>query len=548
MDATLDPATLALYPLRTRPLAVGLLAASATGAWPLANVVGLLGVTVGLARGAAGLAAAVVAVVLEVLFCITMARFVTTSMARLLSSRRGKDFAVLLVIPIFALYEAFAQVVPRLTAEGKLSAASFGGVDAWLRWLPPGLAAHAIQDASSGHPGAALARLAVLAAVIVVLGWLWVRALHSALVTADASTQSSAVRGAGLPFARYGLRGTLTARFLLYQRREPLSVTYWAMTVVIMAAVSVSTITTPAYLVAVLGSAGFAGAFIAIFHANSIGLTGPGFGLEAMALTGRRALRAYFSGQNIALGLVAVPLLAVVSFGIASVARHPVDGFLGLAVDLAAIGAGLAVSNILTAGLAYPVEKRAGNPAPRPADGYSGYPPLGALACIVSVAVAITPVVLVSLLHQVRSGGDPHATTRAGRRRVRIRAGLGRDAIRRRHGRAEAARTLPGRAPQQALAGSGAGRPTSLTMPQAPGAGSRASAWVASWRSSARKARRSASESRPASTCRSAACSRRSRSASRARPTAVATMRRARRSAGSGWRSMRPAPSRSSSR
>ena len=184
---------------------------------------------------------------------------------------------------------------------------------------------------------------------------------------------------------------------MLYQRREPLSVTYWAMTVVIMAAVSVSTITTPAYLVAVLGSAGFAGAFIAIFHANSIGLTGPGFGLEAMALTGRRALRAYFSGQNIALGLVAVPLLAVVSFGIASVARHPVDGFLGLAVDLAAIGAGLAVSNILTAGLAYPVEKRAGNPAPRPADGYSGYPPLGALACIVSVAVAITPVVLVSL-------------------------------------------------------------------------------------------------------------------------------------------------------
>ena len=32
LDGTLDPATLAPYPLRTRPLAVGLLAASATGA------------------------------------------------------------------------------------------------------------------------------------------------------------------------------------------------------------------------------------------------------------------------------------------------------------------------------------------------------------------------------------------------------------------------------------------------------------------------------------------------------------------------------------
>ena len=49
LDSTLDPATMALYPLRTRPLATGLLAASATGAWPAANVIGLLGVVIGLA-------------------------------------------------------------------------------------------------------------------------------------------------------------------------------------------------------------------------------------------------------------------------------------------------------------------------------------------------------------------------------------------------------------------------------------------------------------------------------------------------------------------
>src|SRR4249920_2760302 len=110
VDSTLDPATLALYPLRTRPLAAGLLAASFTGAWPLANVIGLLGVTVGLASGVLGLLVALVAVVLEVLFCITLARFVTTSMAGLLRSRRGKDFAAFLFIPLFVLYETFTQV------------------------------------------------------------------------------------------------------------------------------------------------------------------------------------------------------------------------------------------------------------------------------------------------------------------------------------------------------------------------------------------------------------------------------------------------------
>ena len=125
LDGTLDPATLALYPLRTRPLAVGLLAASATGAWPAANLIAMLGVMVGLARGALGLLVAVVAVALQVLFCIALARLVTASMAGLLHSRRGKDFAVFLVIPIFALIELLGQVIPRAAAEGGITAASF---------------------------------------------------------------------------------------------------------------------------------------------------------------------------------------------------------------------------------------------------------------------------------------------------------------------------------------------------------------------------------------------------------------------------------------
>src|SRR5947209_6133953 len=79
LDGTLDPATIALYPLRTRPLVAGLLAASAVGAWPAANVLGLLGVTVGLAHGL-GLLVAFIAVALQVLFCIVLARLVITSM------------------------------------------------------------------------------------------------------------------------------------------------------------------------------------------------------------------------------------------------------------------------------------------------------------------------------------------------------------------------------------------------------------------------------------------------------------------------------------
>src|SRR6516162_10101974 len=221
--ATSTPSTPRASPITTpsRPITLAAgqapVAEAATGAWPAANVIGLLGVVIGLARGVLGVLVALVAVLLQVLFCITLARFVTTSMAGLLRSRRGKHLAVFLFIPIIAGYEFFTQVVPRLAASGKLTAGSFTGSDAWLRWLPPGMAAHAIQDASDGHPGTALLRLALLAGVIVVLGWLWVRSLNRALVSPDSSTQSSQVRAAALPLARYGLRGAVAARFWIYQ-------------------------------------------------------------------------------------------------------------------------------------------------------------------------------------------------------------------------------------------------------------------------------------------------------------------------------------------
>ena len=399
LDGTLDPATLALYPLRTRPLATGLLAASATGAWPLANVIGLLGVTVGLASGALGELVAVVAVLLQVLFCMTLARFVTTSMARLLRSRRGRDFAAFLIVPIVALYEIFTQVVPRAAAQGKLTTRSFAGFDAWIRWLPPGLAAHAIQDASAGNPGTAVLRLALLAAIIAVLGWLWVRSLSRALVTADISTQSSRVHSSALPFARHGLRGAVAARFWIYQRREPASLVYWGMTAVIMAAASVAAFTgqgrSPNVL---LVGAVFGSAFVGVFHANSVGLTGQPFIFEATALTGRRELRSYFSGQDLALTVIAVPLLIAIAFGLAIADGRPEYGFLSTAVALAGLGAALAMSNIFSVQLPYPMARRAGNPLPQAAQGYAAYGLGGVFGTLFSVGVAVAPVIVAIVL------------------------------------------------------------------------------------------------------------------------------------------------------
>jgi ABC-2 type transport system permease protein len=401
VDSTLDPSTLALYPLRTGKLATGLLAASLTGAWPVANVIGLLGVTVGLAAGALGVTVAVIAVVLQVLFCIAASRFVTTSLARLLRSRRGKDLAAFLIIPLIALYEFFTQVVPKAAAEGKITAASFTGFDSWMRWLPPGLAAHAIQDASDGRPGLAFTRLGALAAVIAVLGWLWVSSLGRALVTADTTTQAARVRGARLPLAGWGLRGAVAARFWLYQRRDPASLVYWAIVAVITAAVSASSIVGKNHHPGViLASAIFGAAFVGIFHTNTAGLTGPPFLLEGTALSRTRDLRAYFSGQNAVLGVIGAPLIVAVCFGLAAAAGRPGFGVEAAPVVLAGLGAALGLSNVFTVALPYPTARRAGNPMLVAAQGYAGYRIGSIMGTLAGTAVLATPLIVAVVLAQ----------------------------------------------------------------------------------------------------------------------------------------------------
>jgi ABC-2 type transport system permease protein len=400
LDSTLDPATLALYPVRTRSLMVGLLAASATGAWPLANLIGELGVTVGLAHGPLAIVIAIVAAVLQVLFCITLARCVTTAMAGLLRSRRGRDLAALAIIPIFGLYETFAQVLPRAVARHEVTAASFAGVDAWLRWLPPGLAAHAVQDASTGHAGTAVARLLLLVAVIAVLCWLWGRSLSHALVSADSSSQVAMKKGAGLPFGigpsgrRGRLTGTVAAKSLVYQRRDPTAMIYWGLTLVIMVVVSISTLRGHRPLIGVLLSAGFGGAFTGILRGDAFGMSGPSFYLEALALSGRRGMRAWLAGRDAAIAVIAIPLVLVVPLVVAVISGHPVNGLLAMGVGLSATGAGLGISDVFSAALPYPVERRAGNPTPRQLDGYA-LPAVGArLGSLAAVAIAVVPAVV----------------------------------------------------------------------------------------------------------------------------------------------------------
>jgi ABC-2 type transport system permease protein len=123
--------------------------------------------------------------------------------------------------------------------------------------------------------------------------------------------------------------------------------------------------------------------------------------LEATALSGRRELRAYFSGQDIVFGAIAIPLLIGVSILLGALVGDPKEGVTAAAVALAGLGASLAMGNIFTVVLAYPMQKRAGNPMPQPAQGYAAYAAGAVFGTLATVAVAVIPVII---LGNVTSG------------------------------------------------------------------------------------------------------------------------------------------------
>jgi hypothetical protein len=202
-----------------------------------------------------------------------------------------------------------------------------------------------------------------------------------------------------LPLAGLGLRGAVAARVWLYQRREPLSFVFWALVAVITAAVSASSVFgRQHHPQTILASAIFGAAFVGIFHANSAGLTGPAFVLEATALSRGRDLRAYFSGQNLALCVIGAPLVIAVCFALAAVVGDLGMGVEATPIVLAGLGAALGLGNLFSVTLPYPMIKRVGTPLLVAAPGYAANRIGGVFGTLAGTAVLTAPVIVGAVL------------------------------------------------------------------------------------------------------------------------------------------------------
>jgi ABC-2 type transport system permease protein len=312
-DETLDPTRLVMLPLRPRALVRALLAASLVGIGPLFTLCLLTGSVIAVAHGPLAYGVGVVGVVLALLVCVALARAVAAANIRLLTSRKGRDLAVLsgLVIAVGAQVVNFGAQRLGSSGLGELDPAA----DV-VRWLPPASAIGAVDAASEGAWGVALLQLGLAAGALAALIVVWSRHLTRLMTEPDGSTLQAATETAvreSTGLARLlpaGRTGTVMGRGLRYMWRDPKTKAAWVTSLAIGLIVPVFN--------AVQGTgsiyfACFAAGMLGILMYNQFGQDTSAFWMVASTISSPRDAYVELRARAYALLLITLPYATLVT-------------------------------------------------------------------------------------------------------------------------------------------------------------------------------------------------------------------------------------------
>ncbi|MFF2349207.1 transporter [Kitasatospora sp. NPDC058115] len=395
-DESADPTRLTMLPLRPGPLLRGSVLAALLGPGPLVSLVLLTGAALSGAAGGASAAAGVVGVPLAVLTVVVLSRSVAAGNARLLSSRRGKDFAIFGGL-LFALLVQIANVGSQ-SIFGKpgtdgLDLEPLAPIASVLRWIPPVSAVDAVRTAGEGRYPLALLQLAATAALLVLLLRWWRSSLQQLMVTADASTVE-VVRGVQEPGRRWrflpdGRAGAVMQRHLRYAWREPRAkaavFTSIGMTLVICVLSIVQGWST-VYLVAMTGM------FLGLQMLNLFGMDGSAFWMVAATLLTPADARDELRGRAFALLSYAVPVTLVLAVVLAAASGDwsGLPAAVGLASAL--LGSGIAIGAVLSVLAPYTMPAD-NNPMRNAAPGQGGLVMLNSFGSMFGSVVVASPAI-----------------------------------------------------------------------------------------------------------------------------------------------------------
>ncbi|MEW1694237.1 transporter [Streptomyces sp. NPDC093249] len=394
-DETLDPSRLVMLPLRPRPLVRALLVASLVGVGPLFTLFLVFGAALSVARGAAGTVFAVLAVPLVTVTCVALSRAVAAANIRLLTSRKGRDLALLSGLVIAVGMQLVNFGAQRLGQAGGLE--SLEPATAVVGWLPPAAAIGAVDAASQGSYAVAVARLLLTAGALAALVHWWRRSLVRLMVEPDGSTIGAASdagreRSAGtgrlgrlLPGGR---TGAVMERSLRYIWRDPKTKAAWVTSLAVGLIVPLFNAfqgTGSIYF------ACFASAMLGIQMYNQFGQDTSAFWMVAQTISTAADAYAELRARALALLVVTLPYTVFVTAVTAGVLGDwsQLPEALGLAFAL--LGAMLATGAVASASFPYSIPQDSGYKNVAPGQGALAW--ISILGGMVTAAVLCAPVI-----------------------------------------------------------------------------------------------------------------------------------------------------------
>ncbi|WP_406515347.1 transporter [Streptomyces sp. NBC_00873] len=403
-DETLDPSRLVMLPLRPRPLVGALLVTSLVGIGPLFTLCLAAGSAFAVAHGAAAVVCAVVAVPLTLVVCVALARAVATANTRLLSSRKGRDLAVLSGLVVAVGIQVVNFGAQRLGRSGGL--ATLDPAADVVRWLPPASAIGAVDSAAQGAYGRAVAQLLISFTALGALVWLWQRSLVKLMTAPDGSTAAAAGaareksgRGGSRLWALLpeGRTGTVIRRSLRYVARDPKTKAAW------VTALAIGLIVPLLNAVQGTGSvyfACFAAGMLGIQMYNQFGQDTSAFWMVALTISSTRDAYLELRGRAAALLVITLPYTVLVTVVTAAVLGDWEKLPSAIGLSLALLGAMLATGALASANFPYSIPQDSGfkNVAP----GQAGLAWISIFGGMVSAAVLCAPVIVATIwLHLV---------------------------------------------------------------------------------------------------------------------------------------------------
>lgn len=416
-DDTLDPTRLAMLPLRPRPLITALLVSSLIGVGPLFTVLVSAGAVTAVADTDGAVVVAVLAVVLLLVTCVALSRAVAAANTRLLTSRRGRDLAVLSGLFIAVGAQVVNLGLSSISNNGGLHRAT--STAAVVRWIPPAPAVDAVRSASRGAYGLAAVQLACAVVVVGLILWWWYRSLSRLMVSPDSATIQEAPEagsaGGGRRFPRSrgadrrespgaaappaslvagllparliaGRTGTVMERQFRYLWRDPRSRASWASGLAVGLLLPVIAVVQHGTVYQCLWSAGLLG----MQMYNQFGLDGSAFWTVAATIATRRDAELELRGRALTLTVIAVPYVTAVTVG----AAFALDGLAALPETLglafAFLGALIATGGFASVRFPYAVSQD--NPFSNAAPGQGGLVALNVLGGTLSGAALCLPV------------------------------------------------------------------------------------------------------------------------------------------------------------